>query len=277
MQARTIVLVESVAGVDIAYYNQTGLSQGGAYLKVYFSESWISFAQNTVCTTPTPCLPTTYGYYLSFASLVYNFAATFYQEILFDLTPAALVAETFPVSTIVFQPEPSNNPTFIATQVFDLNFICGPVMQYRLQSQQLTDEGTIFSIDLNAIITRNKLLQNFESSLLQVIDLGKVLPGTVFENLIMLVQSTEINFYLKYDGTWLSLLQTVPTPLTNCMFFLNNVTSATAVNFASNCYNLNIPSLVVILNYNPPALNVSFSESILPAPLRNIISIPVVN
>jgi hypothetical protein len=37
VQARSIVLVESVAGVDIAYYNQTGISQGGAYLKVYFS------------------------------------------------------------------------------------------------------------------------------------------------------------------------------------------------------------------------------------------------
>jgi hypothetical protein len=63
----------------------------------------------------------------------------------------------------------------------------------------------------------------------------------------MVVQANAINFYIKYDGQWLMPLTNISTPLGNCLFFLYSILNASTAQFASNCYNLNIPTLLLTL------------------------------
>jgi len=41
--------------------------------------------------------------------------------------------------------------------------------------------------------------------IIQIIDLGQMVPDSSFDSYIMVVQTTAINFYMKFNNVWLDL------------------------------------------------------------------------
>jgi hypothetical protein len=184
-----IVFLESLLNVDIAYYNNTAMMETDSYLKVYFSDTWISFSSPPMCNqTEKPCFPATYNYSLNFASLLYNFAASFPQQIIYDIASGSLAPSKFPFSLNL----QGDSPSFYTSMPFNFSWLCGPLMYFQVTVEE---EGPFIStITTSKVVTFNKLLYT-ETVVLQVLDLAKLLPASQFQNYIMVVQSNAVTIY----------------------------------------------------------------------------------
>jgi hypothetical protein len=81
VEANFLVTLKSVFDVDIAYYNETAISNTQGVIKIYFDESWISFNQTSRNNSVE-----TYHYDLIFSSESYNFASAYKSSITFNVS-----------------------------------------------------------------------------------------------------------------------------------------------------------------------------------------------
>jgi len=78
--------------------------------------------------TDTPCYPATYSYFLNFASLLYNFAASFPQQIIYNIEQAVLSPSDFPFSLDL----QGSSPSYNTTMAFNFSWLCGPLIFFEV-------------------------------------------------------------------------------------------------------------------------------------------------
>lgn len=65
--------------------------------------------------------------------------------------------------------------------------------------------------------------------ILQVMDLGALVPDSAFSNFIMVIQATAINIFSKFDGIWLDQKAIITIPVPNCLFYLYSIQNDTFI------------------------------------------------
>ena len=91
VEAVDIVFLESLQGVDIAYYNKTALTESDSLLKIYYSTTWISFTEGPSCNTVNQSSTLkAYPFIINFVSLLYNFASAIPETITFNLQSSSI-------------------------------------------------------------------------------------------------------------------------------------------------------------------------------------------
>ena len=206
VEVKEVVFVETAQGVDIAYYNQTNIQETSSFLKIYFASTFISFSKAPLCQSLAPCPPASYHFYLNFASLLYNFGATVPQSVTFNLSSSSLLAQPQDLSLFLAQSDNVPNstgglkegegdpgdvpdPMYVGREGLNFSWLCGPLMNFEVEvkPEPSGDGDYLFSLSTERVLTRNKLIQSLNSMVLQVIDLGEILPESSFSPLLMLV------------------------------------------------------------------------------------------
>ncbi len=190
-----------MTGADVVYYNESGVYQLNSYLKVYFSTTWISFSKTPLC-IDSFCSPVTYPYNISFASLLYNFASSFPQNITFDLNAAALkVGSASLILDLESQAAP--NPEWLGVSSFNFSWLCGPLMSFNISAVNADPSELIYLLATNIVVVRNKIVNTFASSILQIMDLGTLSNDYYLSQIIMVIEESSISFYYKFTDIWL--------------------------------------------------------------------------
>jgi hypothetical protein len=193
VEAQDIVFVETVMDLDVVYYNSSGIYEAEPFLKIYFPSTWISFSGSPICSTNSsspPCAPITYSYMLTFASRPYNFAASFSETITFDLSGTAISGSPPPLAVSL-----SSSGIMRGVLEFNMSWVCGPVMSFEVRGGD--EAGILYSLSSNSVVTRNKLV-SLPSAVLQLIDLGQLIPDSTLASLILVITSDTLSLYSKF-------------------------------------------------------------------------------
>lgn len=166
----------------------------------------------------------------------------------------------------------TNYTLYNSSSLYNFNNFCGPIQSFHQANQNLSF-GSIFTINMNTILIKNKEITSNYSDIFQIVDMEDMAPGTSFAGLIMVVGLQNLTFYAKYDGIWMDAVCVLPSTQTSCIYFLSQIIDNYTIVLGSDCYNLNIQTPLVTLTYNPKyidPLNATFSTMQLPLQLRSV-------